>query len=90
MKTNPPGENDIMEVLDHLDQDKDGEVSKSEFLSLMGLVITSMLESELYLQNQLHDEEEGHKNKYKQCNHKHNVLSVNLLDRLMINVHDSM
>ena len=55
MKTNPPGENDIMEVLDHLDQDKDGEVSKSEFLTLMGLVITSMLESELYLQNQLHD-----------------------------------
>ena len=88
MRINPPGENDIFEVLEQLDQDNDGEVSKSEFFQLMSLVLNSMLESELYLQNQLVHEEEGTKNKDKDCPkiNKHSILSVNLLDRLKINV----
>ena len=88
MKINPPGENDIFEVLEQLDADNDGEVSKTEFLQLMGLVITSMLESELYLQNQLEEAEEEKILKEdgpKNLNRKSNI-SINLLDRLKINV----
>ena len=51
MSLNPPGDNDIIAVLDELDQDKDHQVSKDEFEYLVIKVIEKMAESELEIEN---------------------------------------
>ena len=51
MGVTPPTEEDLLQILSQLDDDYDGSVDKSEFLSLIMLVIGKMLESEQELQD---------------------------------------
>ena len=46
MGLNPPSEEDLANILMELDEDFDGVVDKDEFLNLIMIVITKMLESE--------------------------------------------
>ena len=46
MGVNPPSSSDLAVILEQLDDDFDGQVSKDEFLSLIMLVTEKMVEDE--------------------------------------------
>uniref|UniRef100_A0A7S3FWP8 EF-hand domain-containing protein n=1 Tax=Strombidium rassoulzadegani TaxID=1082188 RepID=A0A7S3FWP8_9SPIT len=56
MDLTPPTEEDLSAILAELDEDFDGVVDKNEFLNLIMLVISKMLESEEELQEKVNED----------------------------------
>ena len=59
MKVTAPTKDDIQAVLEQLDDDSDYHVSKEEFLNLIILVLTKMLDSEYGLEDKKNNSSEG-------------------------------
>ena len=59
MKVTPPTKDDITAVLQQLDEDSDYHVSKEEFLNLIILVLTKMLDSEYGLEDKKNNSSDG-------------------------------